>query len=163
MPPTMPEPAITFREVTKDTVRAICRLEVAPDQRHFVASNAVSIAEAYFEPKAWFRAIYADDEPVGFVMLFDDPGEGDPSRPPEYFLWRLMIAAPHQRKGYGRRALDLLVEHVRTRPGATHLGTSCVPASEGGPEPFYLGFGFEPTGAFDDGETILSLPLARAG
>jgi hypothetical protein len=29
----------------------------------------------YFEPKAWFRAIYADETPVGFVMLFDDPDE----------------------------------------------------------------------------------------
>ncbi len=151
---------VTLREVTKDTVRAICRLEVTPEQRHFVAPNAVSIAEAYFEPKAWFRAVYAGDEPVGFLMLFDDPG-GD-GREPEFFLWRLMIAAPFQDKGYGRRTLELLVDQVRGRPGATHLMTSCVPASEGGPEPFYLGFGFEPTGEIDDGELVLRLALDHA-
>ena len=75
----------------------------------------MSIAEAHFEPKAWFRAIYAGEDPVGFVMLYDDPEK------PEYYLWRLMIAGEHQRKGYGREALRLLVEHVRARPGAREL------------------------------------------
>jgi diamine N-acetyltransferase len=152
-----PKPAedltVRLREVTQDTVRAICRLEVAPEQRHFVASNAVSIAQAYFQPKAWFRAIYAGEEPVGFVMLLDDP---DAQR---YFLWRLMIDAAHQGRGYGRRALELLVEQVRSRPGATELGTSCVPAADGGPEHFYLAFGFEPTGEVEHGEMMLRLPL----
>jgi diamine N-acetyltransferase len=64
---------VSLREVTAGTVRAICRLDVSEEQKHFVAPNAVSIAQAYFEPKAWFRAIYADDTPVGFLMLYDDP------------------------------------------------------------------------------------------
>ena len=50
-------------KVTQETVRAICDLVVAPEQREFVAPNAHSIAEAYFEPKAWFRAVYAGDMP----------------------------------------------------------------------------------------------------
>jgi diamine N-acetyltransferase len=50
---------VTLRDVTADTVRAICRLQVGPGQERFVASNAVSIAQAYFEPRAWFRAVYA--------------------------------------------------------------------------------------------------------
>lgn len=87
---------VQLREITAETVRQIIKLEVAPDQHQLVASNAVSIAQAYFEPKAWFRAIYANEEPVGFIMLFDDPDK------PEYFLWRLMVADGHQRKGYGR-------------------------------------------------------------
>ena len=57
---------VSLREVTADTVRMICRLDVSEEQKHFVAPNAVSIAQAYFEPKAWFRAIYADETPVGF-------------------------------------------------------------------------------------------------
>jgi diamine N-acetyltransferase len=143
---------VSLRKVTKDTVRTICALETTG----FVAPNAVSIAQAYFEPHAWFRAIYADDEPVGFLMLYDDPH--DPAGP-RYYLWRLMIAAGHQRKGYGRRALQLLVDHVRGRPGATHLGTSCFPASGGGPERFYRSFGFEPTGEVIDDEVVLRLAL----
>ena len=143
---------VTLREVTADTVRAVCRLQVAPGQDRFVAANAVSIAQAYFEPKAWFRAIYAAEDPVGFVMLYDDPDK------PEYYLWRLMIAGEHQRKGYGREALRQLVEHVRARPGARELLTSTVPG-EGGPRPFYESGGFVATGEVDDGEEVLRLAL----
>ncbi len=59
-----PARAVSLREVTADTVRAICKLEVAPAQRGLVAPNAVSIAQAHFEPAAWFRGIYAGDEPA---------------------------------------------------------------------------------------------------
>ena len=143
---------VELREVTGETVRAICRLEVAAEQVAFVAPNAVSFAEAYFEPKAWFRAIYADDEPVGFVMLSVDLEK------PEYYLWRLMIAAGRQRLGYGRAALELIVQHVRTLPGATELLVSWVPA-DGGPEPFYRGLGFIPTGEIHEGEVVARLVL----
>ena len=143
---------VELREITADTVRQIIKLEVAPEQNQFVAPNAVSIAQAYFEPKAWFRAIYSDDEPVGFIMLFDDPDK------PEYYLWRLMVADGHQREGYGRRGLELLVDYVRGRPNASELLTSYVP-TEGGPEHFYRGFGFVDTGVIDGGEVVLRLEL----
>lgn len=48
---------VSLREVTQETVRQVVGLKVAPAQEKFVAGNAISIAEAYFEPKAWFRAI----------------------------------------------------------------------------------------------------------
>jgi diamine N-acetyltransferase len=150
-------PDVSLREITKQTVRAICRLEVAPEQRGLLAPNSVSIAEAYFESKAWLRAVYLGEDPVGFVMLYDD--RGDRTHEPEYYLWRFMIAAEHQRKGCGRRALELVVEHVRGLPGATTLLCSCIPASAGGPEPFYLAFGFEPTGEVDGDEIVLRLNL----
>jgi len=145
---------VSLREITRETVRAICRLQVGPGQDRFVAPNAVSIAQAHFEPKAWFRAICAGEEPVGFVMLYEDPEK------PEYFLWRLMIAAEQQGEGYGRRALELLVDRVRNLPGATELLTSYVPA-EGGPEGFYKGFGFVDTGEVENGEVVCRLPLGR--
>ncbi|MDH3607444.1 MAG: GNAT family N-acetyltransferase [Acidimicrobiia bacterium] len=143
---------VTLREVTKETVRSVIDLEVAENQSHLVAPNAMSIAEAYFEPKAWFRAIYADDEPVGFIMLADDP---DASR---YYLWRMMLAEGQQRKGYGRRALELLVDYVRTRPNATEITVGSVP-EEGSPQAFYEGFGFVPTGEVHRGEVMLRLEL----
>ena len=143
---------VTLREVTKATVRTIIDLEVAEDQRHLVAPNAVSIAQAYFEPKAWFRAIYAGDEPVGFIMLFDDPDE------PVYYLWRMMLDARYQRKGYGEQALDLLVDYVRTRPGATEIIVGAVPGPRS-PMPFYERYGFVDTGEVEHGEVILKLEL----
>lgn len=148
-----PSAVITLREVTAQSVRAICRLLVAPHQQGFVAPNAISIAEAYFaRERAWFRAVYADETPVGFVMLSDEPDK------PEYYLWRFMIDARYQRHGFGRRAIALLIDHVKTRPGATKLLTSCVPG-EGTPIPFYAKLGFVETGEEDDGERVLRLDL----
>ena len=143
---------VTLREITGDTVRQVTALEVAPEQRGLVASNANSIAEAYFEPKAWFRAVYAGETPVGFVMLHDDP------EAQEYFLWRFMIAGEHQGNGYGRRALDRVVEYVRTRPGARELGSSYV-TGDGSPGPFYLRYGFVETGEVDHDERVIRLDL----
>ncbi|MBK8433010.1 MAG: GNAT family N-acetyltransferase [Chloroflexi bacterium] len=143
---------LTLREITKETVGAILNLKVSPEQTHFVADNATSIAEAYFEPKAWFRAIYADETPVGFMMLEDDPETSS------YYLWRFMIAEGYQGRGYGRQALELLMAHVRTRPNATHLTLSCVPGT-GSPCPFYEKIGFTYTGEEDDGELMMRIEL----
>ena len=150
------EVKVELREITSDTVRAICRLAVAPSQARFVAPNAVSFAEALFEPKAWYRAIFAGDVPVGFAMLSID------TETPTYYLWRLMIADGHQQHGYGRAAVAAIVEHVRTLPNATELLVSWVPAP-GGPEPFYLGLGFSPTGEVHEGEVEARLRLTKPG
>ena len=144
--------AVSLREITQATLWPILELKVAPEQEQFVANNAVSIAQAHFSDRAWFRAIYADDTPVGFVMLHDDPDK------PEYFLWRLMVVAEHQGKGFGRRAVERLLDYVRTRPGAKELLVSYVPG-DGCPEPFYRTLGFEPTGQIDGGEVVMRLPL----
>lgn len=122
---------ITLREITRENLREVLRLKVAPQQEGFVASNAASLAEAHFGPDLpWFRAVYAGDVPVGFLMLEYDPGDES------YNLWRFMIDARYQGRGCGRKALELLVAHVRTLPRGDTLYTSCVPA-EGGPGPFY--------------------------
>ena len=99
-------PTVELREITKDSLRAVLDLAVEPRQEAYVATNARSIAEAHFEPHAWFRAVYADDEPVGFVMAYRNP-------PTTFWVWRFMIDAGHQGKGYGHRALELLVEEAR--------------------------------------------------
>ena len=143
---------VTLREVTEDTVRTICNLSATEDQRRFVAPNAVSIAQAHFSKHAWFRAIYAGETPVGFLMLEDQPEK------PEYYLWRMMIDARHQRLGFGRRAIELLVEHVRTRPRAIELLTS-VAQEEGGPQAFYERLGFALTGEYEEGEAMMRLSL----
>lgn len=143
---------VTLREVTADSVRAICGLSVREDQQGFVAPNAVSIAEAHFSAFAWFRAIYADEIPVGFAMVEDQPEKA------EYYLWRFMIDARYQKLGLGRQAMQLLIAHVATRPDATEFLTSVVQA-EGGPQGFYESLGFKLTGEIEEGEAMLRLPL----
>jgi diamine N-acetyltransferase len=143
---------VSLREVTADTVRQICNLNVAESQKGFVAPNAYSIAQAYFSKEAWFRAIYADDTPVGFVMLYDNEPEA------EYFLWRFMIDERYQGFGFGRRAIERLLEHVRGRPGAKELLLSCVPG-EAGPENFYRKLGFAATDKWHGEEMEMRIGL----
>ena len=149
-----PYDEVTLRVITKDTVRAVLRLSdtLTDPQTFMVATNAQSLAQALFEEKAWYRAIYAGRAAVGFLMLHDD------AEKPEYFLWRLMIAAPFQGRGYGAQAIRRLVEYVRTRPNASELGVSCETIS-GGPKEFYEKLGFVSTGEYLGNELVLKLPL----
>jgi diamine N-acetyltransferase len=158
----MPEAGspVSLREVTADTVRAVTRLAVSPEQTSYVAGNAVSIAQAYFDRSAWFRAVYAGEVPVGFVMIEDQTlleGEARPAEP-EVGLWRFMIDRRAQGRGFGAEAIALLVAHVATRPGIHQLWCSCVPGPHS-PRAFYEKLGFVATGAVDDGEEVLLLDL----
>jgi diamine N-acetyltransferase len=142
--------------VTKLNLRDVLALTVAPGQERFVASNAVSIAQAYFEREAaWFRAVYAGETPVGFVMLEIDAAKG------EYHLWRFMIDQRFQRLGFGARAIERVVDEVRNRPGSAEVSLSYVPG-EGCPGPFYEKLGFEATGEVLDCEVIMRRRLWRA-
>jgi diamine N-acetyltransferase len=149
-------------EIAQGTLQPVLSLAVAPVQAHFVAPNAVSIAEAHFEPGAWFRAIESDGEPVGFAMIFDPTLPGARAEPPfdekTILLWRFMIDHRFQGQGFGRDAIACLVEHVRTRPGISHFAVTYVEAP-GGPAPFYQRVGFLPTGRILDSEAEAVLAL----
>jgi diamine N-acetyltransferase len=157
---TITTSSVTLREITADTVRAVTNLSVAEGQKGFVAPNAVSLAQALFAPEAWYRAIYFDEELVGFVMLEDQSLLSPPPPRPEVGVWRFMIDARFQGRGIGRAALLLVIEHVRSKRLFTRLQLSYVPGP-GCPEPFYLSLGFRHTGRVDDGEIVLELPLAE--
>jgi diamine N-acetyltransferase len=143
---------VTLEEITSDNLRATMRLCVKPEQEDFVAPNSVSIAEYCYTDEAWMRAIYAGGEPVGFVLL------SERRTVPRYYLWRYMIDGRYQDKGFGARALQLVVEYVRTLPNATELYVSYVPAP-GGPRDFYAGAGFVDTGVEHEGEMEMRLIL----
>jgi diamine N-acetyltransferase len=125
---------------------------VADDQQGLVADNAISIAQAYFATDARFRAIYADEEAVGFIMWSEKPEK------PQYFLWRLMIDHRFQRFGFGRRAVEFLIEHIRAQTGATELLVSAVPG-DNSPIPFYEGMGFESMDRYEGDELVMRFVL----
>ncbi len=135
-------------------------MRVAAAQERFVGTVARALADAREIPEAkpWYRAVYAGDEAVGFVMLsWDVPPE--PSRIiGPWFLWKLLIDEHHQGRGYGREVVRRVAD-IAAANGASELLTSCVPGPDG-PEGFYLRIGFTPTGELDEnGETVLALDL----
>ena len=79
---------VTLREITAENDAAVRALAVGPGQELFVDSVEHSLDEAASTPEAnpWYRAIYAGDQPVGFVMLSLDIPPGHPEHPWRYFL-----------------------------------------------------------------------------
>ena len=149
---------VTLREVCEANLIPLLQLGVDARQKKFVASNAVSLAEAAYREEAWHRAIYLDDMPAGFVMLYDESLREPPADHPEVMIWRLMVDKKYQGRGIGRQVLDRVVEHVRGKGIFSSLFVSYVPG-EGGPEMFYRNYGFVDTGREEEGEVVLVLPL----
>lgn len=141
---------LELREVDEDNGREIMRLRVLPAQDDFVAPNVISLAEASLTTDVLVLGLFVEDTAVGFAMVS--------TREHRYYLWRFMIDYRYQGRGYGRRAMELLIEKVRGLPNATEFKLSFVKAP-GGPGPFYASLGFVETGEVHDGEHVMVMQL----
>ena len=144
---------LELRPVTAANLDQVLELRVWPSQEKYVAPVWRSLVDAHHEGlRAWYRAAFVGDRAVGFVLLVE-PGQGRADHPYEaWFLWRLLVAGPYQRGGYGRRFMELVCEEITARADTPReLYTTWVPGADG-PEEFYGRFGFEATGRQVDGE-----------
>lgn len=150
---------IHFKRITAESVLTICQLSqtLSEAQQNAVADNAISIAQAHFSENVWMRAIYKGSVPIGFIMLHIGSDWMDGIDCPGVFLWRFMIAKPFQGQGYGRKALENLIEHLRAL-GIPELLTSYHLGADS-PEGFYKTLGFVPTGEYygDEPEVVLKI------
>lgn len=147
-------------EVTADNFRTVYGLATHKTQESFVAPVPRSLAQALIRPvdvtsAAWFRAIVADGEITGFVMLAipDDVAK-------DAYLWRLLIDRMHQRRGIAGMALDVVDDEMGRR-GHPGIRVSWVDG-KGSPAPFYEARGFVRTGEIHDGEAEARKPLERS-
>jgi diamine N-acetyltransferase len=141
---------ITLKPITKENWHAAIRLEIAPEQRKFVASNVYSIAESQFEPGTVPLGIYNEaDTMVGFLMY--GPYHG------EMWVWRLMVDQRYQQQGYGRAAMQAIVAALRAM-GHTEIFLSHEPENTVGAQ-FYASLGFEDTGRIDGDELVRRLVI----
>ncbi len=127
---------VSLRPVTQENWRDVARLEVAEDQRQFVAPNVYSLAEAAYEPGLTPLAIYADETLVGFTLYTHEPfqGEWTFTQTPyqgELGILRMMVDKAHQGKGYGRQAMQLLLKQMRHLPGGQAIILNFLPANVG--------------------------------
>lgn len=149
--------ALRFEEVTESNYHELIELEVFPEQKdHFyfksAKPNMMSLAEAYvFGNNNKVIAIYNDETMVG-AMFYNLSAE-DEGRA---WLIRFMIDKRYQRKGFGRKALEMLMDRVR-KEGAKTLSLSYVPHNKEG-EKLYHSMGFRPTG-----ETLGEQIVVRVG
>ena len=145
-----------LEKITWDNMDAIINLHGTKEQRNFVASNKDSLADAcvrmlHEEKKVFPFGIYRGKKPVGFIMITYDIGEDDGEEPRadwflrnSYFIWRFMIDRRYQGNGYGRQAMKLALDFIRTFPAgeAKYCWLSYEPKNEVARK-LYLSLGFE--------------------
>jgi diamine N-acetyltransferase len=137
--------------VTRDNWYECSQLEVKPEQRRFVSSNLLCIAEAQFYPGWGVYAVYHQDQMVGFVMYEHDPEQG------EWWISNLMIAAGHQGQGYGRAALQVLIPQLRQK-GCRELWVGYASDNEAARR-LYRSLGFTEVGLDDEGDRVARIEL----
>lgn len=142
---------ITLTPVDKKNWQAVCRLELAEDQRHYVAPNWYSIIEGHYEESGLVRsvAILAGDTIVGYALygyFSEDP-------PGECWLGRLMIAKEHQGKGYGRAAVTTILADMQSMAGCQSIQLGVEPENAVARK-LYEQMGFVHEGRVEDGELV---------
>ena len=113
-------PNLEFRGINKDNFYDVCMLDVNDEDKEFVASNKMSLAEAYlFKTMGAYVlpiAIYRNRVPIGFTMItkgnIGDNIKGEYIN--NYCILRMMIEAKHQNKGLGKLALKQLIEIIKS-------------------------------------------------
>jgi diamine N-acetyltransferase len=134
------------RPVLREHVLPLIGLKVRPDQADLVSSNAKTLAEAAYETGSTVWGLWDQDVLVGLMAMihpgeypwddysFHQPGADRTAA----YLWRLMVGAEFQGRGYGGA-------HVSDAPHSNL--------------PFYERFGFRNTGVIEDGELVIVLDL----
>ena len=125
------------------------KLKLAPEQEGLVAPNVVSIAESKFEPHYEPRAIYRNDQVVGFLMYCP---EVETNEKDLYWLFRFLIDAQYQRQGIGRAALGLAINEI-SQNNCSKINILYSPKNTIAAK-LYASFGFKPVGNGDDGDII---------
>ena len=142
---------VYLKKINQDNWKQALRIDVAPEQKRFVASNLYSIAEAIFNPTFAPLAIYDEAETmVGFLMYGTNTDNG------ELWILRLMVGQQYQGRGYGRAAMEEIIRRLKARPDCQEIFTSYEPDNDVAAK-LYRSLGFEDTGRIEDGELVVRL------
>ena len=161
---------IRLEEINGKIIWDILKLRVSDAQKSFVASNDISIIEAYIALTSGGHAfpfgIYDEETPVGFCMIgygTDDSWEDAPAvAQNSYNLWRFMIDRRYQGKGYGKAAMRLILDFIVTQPcGPAELCWLSYGPENTAAKALYAAFGFRETGEWDGDEVIAVIPLGK--
>ena len=148
--------SVRLSKVAAGNLEKVLKLSVGEDQKGFVASNAVSIAQSKYYPALKTDAVYAGESMVGFAMYGFDPDDE------RFTLIRLMIDEKHQGKGYGRSATKAVLKRLKEEEGCKAVFLSYVPANKAAAQ-LYKSIDFKQTGEVDaeSGEIVMKLDFSE--
>lgn len=144
---------IHLKAITEENFIDTFALQLAPEQERFVSHPIRSLAQAYvYREQCRPFGIYEGDRMVGYVMVIYDYDI------PEYDIWHMMIDRAEQGRGYGRAALDRVLDYIKTKPfGSSERVTLTCNRENLRALRLYKDKGFTETGAEDGEEIELSL------
>ena len=144
---------ISLREITEENFIDAFHLKLADGQERFVSHPIRSLAQAYvYREQCQPFGIYEGDTMVGYVMVIYDYDI------PEYDIWHMMIDESNQKRGYGKIALDRVLDYIKAKPfGSSNRVTLTCNRDNVQALNLYKSRGFTETGAADEDEIELSL------
>ncbi|WP_461614961.1 GNAT family N-acetyltransferase [Clostridium sp. Marseille-QA1073] len=144
---------IRLEKISKDNYRECLRLQVAEYQTKFVTPNSKSLAKAYvYYDDAIPLAVYYEDLMVGFILLRHYDEEKS------YLIDQFMIDARYQGKGYGKQAMELVIEQIKSERKYPKIILCYIDGDEAAKR-LYSGLGFYHTGEVDENEIIMCFDL----
>ena len=151
----MEEFMINLRKITEENFIDAFNLKLAPEQERFVSHPVRSLAQAYvYREQCQPFGIYEGDTMVGYVMVIYDYDI------PEYDIWHMMIDELDQKRGYGKAALDRVLDYIKTKPfGSSNRITLTCNRDNAQALNLYKSRSFAETGAADEDEIELSLVM----
>lgn len=149
------ENKIEIRPVTQENIRACAKLEVAENQKQFVARNLATIAWAYVDPKFTPYAICDGDTVIGLLAVEYIP-ENEPYD--RHWVPRFMIGEQFQGRGYGKKAMKKVIEMISAQEDCERIRLSVVPENEAAIH-FYKSVGFIETDEMLEDERVMDYML----
>ena len=143
---------IHLETITPDNWRP--GLSVREDQRNYVSDSSGILARAYAYRNDRSQAfiIYDDDVPVGMAM-YHDLDEWN-----AYDFSQFFIDHRYQRKGYGRKAAELILEMMKADRKYDRVAL-CYIDGDDAAKNLYEKLGFRHTGEMDEDEIIMEKRL----
>ncbi|MEE9427000.1 MAG: GNAT family N-acetyltransferase [Paracoccaceae bacterium] len=147
---------LELRKIVKPDLRTYFALKVLPEQNDLVSPNEITLAQAAYETGSYVWGLWEGDTAVGMIAMIhpresDDLDEGDD--PDAAYVWRLMVGAEHQGKGFGKQALLAAINQAANW-GLPRICLTVADEAHSAIE-FYENLGFVKTGRVVDTEIEL--------
>jgi diamine N-acetyltransferase len=140
---------VSLHQITKENYEKVCELDVTKEQQDYVACNMWSLVESKFNDGYETRAIYVDEDPVGFFMWVRESKN-------KTSIWRFMIDKAYQQRSIGRIAMKLALAEIKEVVDLKEIEI-CYNPNNPVAQDFYSSFGFSEVGMDEEDEDMLAV------
>ena len=143
---------VTLQNISEDNYRECLNIKVSENQKKFISEVSICLSKAYvFYDTVKPFAICNNDIVVGFIMVrFNEKINN-------YFIWQFMIDEKYQGKGYGRKALELIIKWIKENKDGKEITTTYIEGNSVVRD-LYKSFGFKEFNN-EDGEVDMILHI----